>query len=1127
MADRTVKVTLRADTGAFTSGMRQAAAATKEVADESQKAATSTADSGKNAEKGAAGHKKAADAAKEAAKSQQEAGEKAAAAGEKTKGAGDKARESAAGFSQLAEKARTNAAEMQTIGVTMTAAGAAMTAFAAAAVSVAADFDAAMSSVAAATHAPAQELQALRDAAIDAGAKTAFSATEAAAGIEELAKAGVSTKDILGGGLSGALDLAAAGSIGVGEAAETAASALTQFKLSGSDVGHVADLLAAGAGKAQGGVSDMGQALGQAGLIASQTGLTIEETVGALAAFASAGLVGSDAGTSFKTMLQRLSNPSKEARQLMDELGISMYDAQGHFVGTEALAGQLKTALSGLTQEQRNAALATIFGSDSIRAAAVFAEQGAEGIAAWTAAVNDTGYASETAALMMDNLKGDLEEFGGAWETLLIKMGSGGQGPLRSLVQSLTEVVRWFTDLPGPVQQSVLAIAGIGGAALTAGGAFLYMLPHLLEVKAAMDTLGINAQSAKDKVTGFFTSTSKGARAARGLAAALVALEISSIGRDSLSAGRNVDLLTTSLKNLGKEGSSWRDAFQTADTSGVKDLTADLERLSDPNLWDSINNGVNTFSEGITAFFGFDTGDWTQFKNDLQDIDTALSGMDFSEAQAAFQNLAQGTDGSEKALKNLLEALPQFKTALTQQAQAMGLATDDATLLKLAMGEIADTTEQAATSGPLFRESLTGIADEAASSAEALEQLTSALTEYYGAILDLRGSNRDLEAAIDAASEAIAENGNTLDVTTEAGRENEAALDGIASSAWALVESQQASGASADEMAGTLQRARDALIGQLEAMGWTREEASAYADELGLIPEDITTTIQAHTAQAFESLTEFTASVDAATGTVTINGNDYNGRATLGELVGNIDESDGTVTINGNKYPADQTLFEYLGIVDNSDGTVSINGNSAPGQATLNGLKVAIDRTTGKVTINGDDKASGVAIRAVQKMPKSHTITITQVFQTIGRVLTSGGNGRRPNSHATGGAVYGPGTGTSDDVPAWLSNGEHVLTAREVSQLGGQSAAYRLRSLIRSGLLRDSLAAGGVRLATGGSPSQPNVAPPSVSIISSRGAAPTANVTIQMDNPITGEQIRHVAESVADGQIVRWRRSVG
>src|SRR5206468_10368787 len=184
------------------------------------------------------------------------------------------------------------------------------------------EFEKAMSAVQAATGATASTMGDLRAAAIKAGADTMYSATEAAQGITEMAKAGVSAKDIMGGGLTGVLSLAAAGQLEVADAAGIASTAMTQFRLSGAQLPHVADLLAAGAGKAMGSVDDLGQALNQAGLVASSAGLNIEETTGTLAAFASAGLVGSDAGTSMKTMLQALQAPSSKAAQVMSDLGI-------------------------------------------------------------------------------------------------------------------------------------------------------------------------------------------------------------------------------------------------------------------------------------------------------------------------------------------------------------------------------------------------------------------------------------------------------------------------------------------------------------------------------------------------------------------------------------------------------------------------------------------------------------------------------------------------------------------------------------------------------------------------------------------------------------------------------------
>lgn len=377
-----------------------------------------------------------------------------------------------------------------------TRAGLVLTGFAALSVTRFAQFDAAMSSVAAATMESADNMAILREAAIEAGADTQYSATEAAGAIEELAKAGVSTADILGGGLTGALNLAASGAIEVADAAEIASTAMVQFGLGGEDVSHIADLLAAGAGKAQGGVGDLGMALKQAGLVADQTGLSIEETTAGLTAFASAGLVGSDAGTSFKAMLQRLTPQSKEAQRTMDELGISAYDASGNFIGLSEFAGNLQQSLRDLTPEQRNSAMATIFGSDAVRAANVLYEQGAAGIDKWTEAVNDQGYAAEQARIRTDNLVGDLERLGGSFDTALIQSGSGANDVLRQMAQGAESVVDAVGQMPAPILNATTLLAGAGGLTALGIGGLGKLAVGIHDAKAAMTGLGVSMKTA-------------------------------------------------------------------------------------------------------------------------------------------------------------------------------------------------------------------------------------------------------------------------------------------------------------------------------------------------------------------------------------------------------------------------------------------------------------------------------------------------------------------------------------------------------------------------------------------------------------------------------------------------------
>src|SRR6266498_564139 len=262
-------------------------------------------------------------------------------------------------------KKSTEDARIATSKHAMMVGGGLVTAFAAAEYATL-GFDKQMSAVGAASGATGQDLAALRDAAIAAGQATVFGAQDAARAEEELAKAGVSVKDVLSGGLIGSLNLATAGSLDLGRAAEIAASTMTQFKLAGKDIPHIADLLAAGAGKAQGSVEDLGLALKYVGPTAAQMGVSLEETTGTLAELASNGILADSAGTGLRGVLTALTGPSAKAAEVMKQLGINVYDSHHNFIGFRGVAEQLHRSLSGLTAQQRDAALAAISGASAV-----------------------------------------------------------------------------------------------------------------------------------------------------------------------------------------------------------------------------------------------------------------------------------------------------------------------------------------------------------------------------------------------------------------------------------------------------------------------------------------------------------------------------------------------------------------------------------------------------------------------------------------------------------------------------------------------------------------------------------------------------------------------------------------
>jgi TP901 family phage tail tape measure protein len=312
-----------------------------------------------------------------------------------------------------------------------------------------ADFDKSLSGIRALGGEYADNIDALAEAARTAGTAFGFTANESIKAVDALARAGLTTQQIIGGGLTGALTLAAAGGIELESAAETAASALTQFGLSGADVSRVADALVGGANAAQGGVDELRQALNQSGLVASQFGLSLEDTVGALTTFASAGLLGSDAGTSFRAMLLRLAKPTKESAEAMEKFGLELFDAQGNFVGVEQAADQLQKGLGGLTEETRINALATIFGQDAIRAANVLYEQGAEGVAKFTEAVSQTGEAQRVAAEQTNNLTGDIDRAGATWEAFVLSIENGSgtiSTAIRNVVSSFSDLISSLED---------------------------------------------------------------------------------------------------------------------------------------------------------------------------------------------------------------------------------------------------------------------------------------------------------------------------------------------------------------------------------------------------------------------------------------------------------------------------------------------------------------------------------------------------------------------------------------------------------------------------------------------------------------------------------------------------------
>ena len=313
-----------------------------------------------------------------------------------------------------------------------------------ASVKAAAQFEYEMARVKAVSSATGAEMAGMSKLALQLGKDTVFSAGEAAKGIYALATAGVSVADIMGGAAAAALDLAAAGELDVGRGAEIAAAAMNIFELKGKDVVAVADALAVGATKSAVEVSDMADAFNMSAAVAAQAGMSVQELTAAIALLGNAGIRGSDAGTSLKTMLMMLMAPTEQAADAMEQYGIEIYTASGEMKSLDEIIAELDQSLAGLSQEEANHVKRVIAGQDAIRALNVLTKVGATNYRDMTKEVSRSGAAQDIAAAKMDNLRGSYEQLKGSIETAFIMMGNEGIPGLRSLVDSLTEETNRF-----------------------------------------------------------------------------------------------------------------------------------------------------------------------------------------------------------------------------------------------------------------------------------------------------------------------------------------------------------------------------------------------------------------------------------------------------------------------------------------------------------------------------------------------------------------------------------------------------------------------------------------------------------------------------------------------------------
>lgn len=376
------------------------------------------------------------------------------------------------GLGRLRDKAGSTRSAFEGAAKGMGVAGLAIGAGIGLAVKSAADFESQLSELKAVSGATADQMNQVSAKALQLGKDTKFSAKDAALAMTELTKAGVSVPDVLNGAADAAVNLAAAGGVDLPQAAELAANAMNQFSLRAKDLPHVADLIAGAANASAIDVHDFGESLKQVGAAANLAGIGFGDTATAIALMGQAGIKGSDAGTSLKTMLLNLIPTTEKQKNLMKDLGIitkeggnQFFDAAGKAKPLAQISQILQNSLKGMSEEQKLATLQILFGSDAIRSSAVLTKAGAKGFNDMSAAMGKVK-AADVAKTKMDNLKGSMEQLKGSVETSAIAIGTVMLPVLKKLVDSVTSAVNAFLNLPQGVQKTILILATVAASFL-------------------------------------------------------------------------------------------------------------------------------------------------------------------------------------------------------------------------------------------------------------------------------------------------------------------------------------------------------------------------------------------------------------------------------------------------------------------------------------------------------------------------------------------------------------------------------------------------------------------------------------------------------------------------------------
>lgn len=440
-----------------------------------------------------------------------------------------------------------------------------------------------------------------------------------------------------------------------------------------------------------------------------------------------------------------------------------------------------------------------------------------------------------------DTFRGAIDNVAAGWRDLSSELASpivdpsgGGLGVdgLNILADGLYKAKDAAEALPGPVKLGMSAVGLLGGAGLTAGGAFLLLAPRIVNTMESVQQL----RGTMPRTTNAIGKMGKAAGAAA--AAFTVLAAASAIGNHFAETTKSASEMENALRQMRNETGVTKetlDEFLHTTGSGGAELTGFGQALESVDM----NSFMKTL-DWVGGGFGFLDNDVKLANESIDAMDQTFSSFagsgNWDELNDAFAAATESAKDYDYSSEDIIERMPDLKSALIDQAEALGLPTDNATLAAIALGEI-EPASQDAVAG------LEGVGDEAEETAESLDDLIGKFNELSGIFISSEEAADNYQQRLDDVDAAIKENGKNLDNTTAKGRANREQLRGIAEDGWDVIEANARMGASQQELSGNFQTMYDDLVSTGKRMGKSGEDAKDYARDIMGIPGDVPTDV--------------------------------------------------------------------------------------------------------------------------------------------------------------------------------------------------------------------------------------------------------------------------------------------